>query len=99
MATLVLVGQIGPLKEISTVPLRLGRRRIAGSPIRAVARAKLPNLASNLAGLTVLMVGGHVVRVTGLLMAAASIAGGQVGAHGRCGSRQAWAVRCSSSCR
>lgn len=49
--------------------------------IRAVARAKLLNLASNLAGLTVLMIGGHVIWVTGLLMAAASIAGGQVGAH------------------
>lgn len=49
--------------------------------IRAVARAKLLNLASNLAGLTVLMIGGHVIWVTGLLMAGASILGGQVGAY------------------
>jgi len=33
--TLVLVGQIGPLAEPSTVPLLMGRRRIAGSPIGA----------------------------------------------------------------
>jgi uncharacterized zinc-type alcohol dehydrogenase-like protein len=34
--TLVLVGQIGPLEEPSTVPLLLGRRRIAGSPIGGI---------------------------------------------------------------
>lgn len=34
--TLVLVGQIGPLAEPSTVPLILGRRRIAGSPIGGI---------------------------------------------------------------
>jgi len=50
--------------------------------IRAVAHTKLLNLASNLAGLTVLILGGHVMWVVGLCMAAASIAGGQVGAHG-----------------
>ena len=49
--------------------------------IRAVARAKLLNLASNLAGLAVLMVGGHVLWLTGAAMAIGSIAGGQVGAH------------------
>ncbi|MBB4200486.1 hydroxyacid dehydrogenase [Rhodoblastus sphagnicola] len=34
--TLVIVGQIGPLAEPSTVPLVLGRRRIAGSPIGGI---------------------------------------------------------------
>ncbi|HEY0274554.1 MAG TPA: NAD(P)-dependent alcohol dehydrogenase [Paenirhodobacter sp.] len=34
--TLVIVGQIGPLAEPSTVPLLLGRRRIAGSPIGGI---------------------------------------------------------------
>jgi uncharacterized zinc-type alcohol dehydrogenase-like protein len=35
-ATLVIVGQIGPLAAPSTVPLLLGRRRIAGSPIGGI---------------------------------------------------------------
>ncbi len=34
--TLVIVGQIGPVAELSTVPLILGRRRIAGSPIGGI---------------------------------------------------------------
>jgi uncharacterized zinc-type alcohol dehydrogenase-like protein len=34
--TLALVGQIGPLEEISTVPLVLGRRRVTGSPIGGI---------------------------------------------------------------
>lgn len=34
--TLVVVGQIGPMAEMSTVPLILGRRRIAGSPIGGI---------------------------------------------------------------
>ncbi|MGR4895326.1 NAD(P)-dependent alcohol dehydrogenase [Stenotrophomonas sp. LARHCG68] len=34
--TLVIVGQIGPMDETSTVPLLLGRRRIAGSPIGGI---------------------------------------------------------------
>jgi uncharacterized zinc-type alcohol dehydrogenase-like protein len=38
--TLVLVGQIGPLNEPSTVPLLLGRRRIAGSPIGGIAETQ-----------------------------------------------------------
>ena len=48
---------------------------------RAVAHTKLLNFASNLAGLFVLLLGGHVLWILGLAMAAASIAGGQVGAH------------------
>jgi uncharacterized zinc-type alcohol dehydrogenase-like protein len=39
-STLVLVGQIGPLAEPSTVPLLLGRRRIAGSPIGGMAETQ-----------------------------------------------------------
>ncbi|MEG3135070.1 NAD(P)-dependent alcohol dehydrogenase [Rouxiella sp. T17] len=35
-ATLVLVGQVGPLEELSTVPLLMGRRRVAGSPIGGI---------------------------------------------------------------
>ncbi|WP_234052356.1 MULTISPECIES: NAD(P)-dependent alcohol dehydrogenase [unclassified Xanthobacter] len=34
--TLVIVGQIGPVVEPSTVPMVLGRRRIAGSPIGGI---------------------------------------------------------------
>ncbi len=48
---------------------------------RAVAHTKLLNFASNLAGLTVLVAGGHVVWTIGLAMALASLAGGQFGAH------------------
>lgn len=49
--------------------------------IRAVAHTKLLNFASNLAGLIVLIAGGHVLWITGLAMAVASIAGGQTGAY------------------
>lgn len=49
--------------------------------IRAVAHTKLLNFASNLAGLAVLIAGGHVLWVLGLCMALASIAGAQVGAY------------------
>lgn len=49
--------------------------------IRAVAHTKLLNFASNLAGLAVLIAGGHVLWVLGLCMAVASIAGAQVGAY------------------
>jgi uncharacterized zinc-type alcohol dehydrogenase-like protein len=38
--TLVLVGQIGPLSELTTVPLLLGRRRVAGSPIGGIAETQ-----------------------------------------------------------
>jgi uncharacterized zinc-type alcohol dehydrogenase-like protein len=34
--TLVIVGQVGPMAEQNTVPLLLGRRRIAGSPIGGI---------------------------------------------------------------
>ena len=49
--------------------------------LRAVAHTKLLNLASNLAGLGVLMAGGHVLWFPGVAMAVASIAGGQAGAY------------------
>jgi uncharacterized zinc-type alcohol dehydrogenase-like protein len=38
--TLVLVGQIGPLDEMSTIPLILGRRRVSGSPIGGIAETQ-----------------------------------------------------------
>jgi alcohol dehydrogenase (NADP+) len=34
--TLVIVGQVGPLNGMSSVPLLLGRRRVAGSPIGGI---------------------------------------------------------------
>jgi uncharacterized membrane protein YfcA len=59
--------------------------------IRAVAHTKLLNLASNLAGFVVLMLGGHVLWLLGGAMAVASIAGGQLGAFAaiRFGARAA----------
>lgn len=38
--TLVIVGQVGPLAEPTTVPLLLGRRRIAGSPIGGIRQTQ-----------------------------------------------------------
>lgn len=38
--TLVIVGQIGPLAEPMTMPLLMGRRRIAGSPIGGIAETQ-----------------------------------------------------------
>lgn len=35
-ATLVMVGQVGPMDEQNTVPMILGRRRVAGSPIGGI---------------------------------------------------------------
>lgn len=49
--------------------------------IRAVAHTKLLNFASNLAGLGVMILGGHVLWLIGLAMAAANMAGAQLGAH------------------
>jgi uncharacterized zinc-type alcohol dehydrogenase-like protein len=39
-STLELVGQVGPLAEPSTLPLLLGRRRVAGSPIGGIAETQ-----------------------------------------------------------
>ena len=49
--------------------------------VRAVAHTKLLNLASNFAALLAMIAGGHVLWPIGLAMAAASIAGGRLGAH------------------
>jgi uncharacterized zinc-type alcohol dehydrogenase-like protein len=38
--TLVIVGQIGPMAEMNTVPMLLGRRRVAGSPIGGIAETQ-----------------------------------------------------------
>jgi uncharacterized zinc-type alcohol dehydrogenase-like protein len=38
--TLVIVGQIGPLAEPSTIPFIMGRRRLAGSPIGGIAQTQ-----------------------------------------------------------
>ncbi|HEX8384840.1 MAG TPA: NAD(P)-dependent alcohol dehydrogenase [Rubricoccaceae bacterium] len=38
--TLVIVGQVGPMDELSTVPLLLGRRRVAGSTIGGIAETQ-----------------------------------------------------------
>lgn len=38
--TLALVGQLGPMEEQNTVPLLVGRRRIAGSPIGGIAETQ-----------------------------------------------------------
>jgi uncharacterized membrane protein YfcA len=49
--------------------------------VSATAHTKLLNLASNIAALVTLVIGGQVLWLVGLVMAAASIAGGQLGAH------------------
>ena len=49
--------------------------------LKATAHTKLLNFASNIAGLGVLIAGGHVLWLPGLAMAVASMAGGQLGAH------------------
>ena len=38
--TLVLVGQVGPMDEFSSLPLLMGRRRISGSPIGGIAETQ-----------------------------------------------------------
>ena len=48
--------------------------------VSATAHTKLLNLASNVAALITLVIGGKVLWVIGLVMAVASVAGGQVGA-------------------
>ncbi|MGY0613012.1 MULTISPECIES: TSUP family transporter [unclassified Luteimonas] len=49
--------------------------------VSATAHTKFLNLASNVAALATLIVGGQVLWLVGLVMAVASIAGGQLGAH------------------
>lgn len=49
--------------------------------VRATAHTKLCNMASNLAGLATLALGGHVIWILGLAMGAASFLGAQIGAR------------------
>ncbi|MXP25261.1 TSUP family transporter [Altererythrobacter indicus] len=49
--------------------------------LRAIANAKLLNLATNLAGLVALIAGGQMLWLLGFSMAAANVAGNQVGAR------------------
>lgn len=49
--------------------------------VSATAHTKFLNLASNVAALVTLIAGGQVLWLVGLVMAVASIAGGQLGAH------------------
>src|SRR3546814_17606264 len=49
--------------------------------VRAIGNTKFLNLATNIAGLLALIVGGHVLWLLGLSMAAANVAGNQLGAR------------------
>lgn len=49
--------------------------------VRAIGNAKFLNLATNVAGLLAMIVGGHVLWLLGLSMAAANVAGNQLGAR------------------
>lgn len=49
--------------------------------VRATAQTKAANFASNLAGLIIMIVGGHVIWIVGLAMAVGSITGGQIGSR------------------
>lgn len=49
--------------------------------VRATAQTKYFNLASNLAALSVMIAGGHVLWMAGLAMAVANMLGAQLGAH------------------
>lgn len=49
--------------------------------LTATAHTKLLNLASNIAALLILVIGGQVLWAIGLTMAIASVAGGQLGAR------------------
>lgn len=49
--------------------------------VRAIGNTKMLNLATNVAGLLAMIVGGHVLWLLGLTMAAANVAGNQIGAR------------------
>jgi len=49
--------------------------------VRAIANTKLINLATNLSALAAMIAGGHVLWALGLAMAAANVAGNQLGAQ------------------
>src|SRR3546814_12189475 len=58
--------------------------------VRAIGNTKFLNLATNIAGLLAMIVGGHVLWLLGLSMAAANVAGNQLGARpiGRASCRE-----------
>lgn len=49
--------------------------------VRAIGNTKMLNLSTNVAGLLAMIVGGHVLWLLGLAMAAANVAGNQLGAR------------------
>lgn len=49
--------------------------------VRAIAGTKLLNLATNVAALVMLVIGGHMLWALGLIMAVANVAGAQIGAR------------------
>lgn len=49
--------------------------------LKATAQAKAANFASNVSGLGVMILGGHVVWVAGLVMAVGNFIGAQIGSH------------------
>lgn len=49
--------------------------------VRAIAGTKLLNLATNVAALVMLIIGGHMLWALGLMMAAANVMGAQIGAR------------------
>ncbi len=49
--------------------------------LRATAQTKAANFASNLSALGMMILGGHVVWIAGLVMAAANMIGAQIGSH------------------
>jgi uncharacterized membrane protein YfcA len=49
--------------------------------VRAIGNTKMLNLATNVAGLLAMIVGGHVLWLLGFVMAAANVAGNQIGAR------------------
>ena len=51
------------------------------SLLRATAQTKAANFASNLAGLMMMIAGGHVIWIVGLAMAVGSVTGGQIGSR------------------
>lgn len=64
--------------------------------VRAIGNTKFLNLATNIAGLLAMVVGGHILWLLGLSMAAANVAGNQLGS--RSASADAGCGLCSWSC-
>ena len=49
--------------------------------LRAIAQTKAANFSSNISGLGMMILGGHVVWLAGLAMAGANFVGAQIGSH------------------